>query len=47
MNDDEGVSSAEPPAIGLLALLVVLWLAFISEAVCRAVAAMGLLRRTK
>ena len=33
MNDeDEGVSAADPPAIGLLAILLVVGLAFVFEA---------------
>lgn len=46
MNEDEGVSVAEPPALGLLAILLVLGLAFVFEAGCRTGDALGrLLRR--
>lgn len=40
-DDDEGVSAAEPPGIGLLAILLVLGLAFVFEAGCRAWDAVG------
>ena len=46
MNDeDEGVSAAEPPAIGLLAILVVLGLAFVFGGTIRAGDAVGRLVR--
>jgi len=44
-DENQGVSAAEPPGIGLLALLLVLGLAFVFEAGCRAGSALGRLLR--